>query len=127
MAKEGKIVWNNDIRNMDHWPGMEIDQLRQDLEEAIICRERAEHEATLEMELRLTLDHEYRYLRHCFNEKLDQINFGLRDKCMLYLDLIEAYNDGFKTITEHWKGSPHYMPKHVKKIIELRKKGGLDV
>jgi hypothetical protein len=107
----------------DHWPAIEIDQLKEDLEEAQTETSLSEDRSLMWHRKYKEYNRLYDSLKSKFEIKVTQVNHGLKDKCMTLLDLIDLYE---RAIIPPARGSSTDA-KLLLKIKHLRKKGELDV
>jgi hypothetical protein len=116
VPRTGRITWDED----DHWPGIEIDQLRDDVEEAEGATVDAQESADKWCACYERKNDQYTNLKNKFDSKVTTVNHNLKNKCMILLDLIEQYElmtGGMLGLTTPFD----------KKIKQLRQQGGLDV
>jgi D-mannonate dehydratase len=107
----------------DHWPSIEINQLRDDIEEATMGEAVALHELNQTEDALDAEKYTHQLLKDNFQSKLTKTNAGLQNKCMTLLDLIDRYE---VVLDYHRKQSGLTAPFDAK-IKQLRKRGGLDV
>jgi hypothetical protein len=100
----------------------QIDQLRDDLEEAYMERNKARLLAERWHESWLSTENKYKQLEDSFESKLTATNHALKDKCMILLDLIALYEDQllqYRTFNNVTQTNPE--------ITELRRKAHLEI
>jgi hypothetical protein len=115
--RTGKITWDED----DHWPGIEIDQLRDDVEEATVARESAEIKEAQAKAGGAAARANYSSLKKEFESRIVEKHGTLLLKSMIYLDLIAEY----ETIVHQYAGY-NGVKLSTTKIKHLRKRGGLE-
>ena len=106
----------------DHWEEQEVDNLRQDLVEAEACQHRAEMIAASAEVEKEKWARKFTEVNEHINEKVDERNGLLREKSMIYLDLIYEY----EMVLDQY-ASNSQVKLTTTKINELRKRGGLQV
>ena len=83
-----------DVRNLkdpDHWEEQEVDNLREDLEEAEARQVDAEMQAvTAKADAEMSL-RKYEQIKNNIEDRVNDMNGELRVKAMVYLDLIAEY------------------------------------
>jgi hypothetical protein len=104
----------------DHWPGIEIDQLRDDVECAEIEREAAEKLMRSAQNSDKKHRANYRNLKKTMNDKIAESNGELSAKSMIYLSLINEYETILGSIMEKYR-----VALTTPTINSLRKRGGL--
>jgi hypothetical protein len=106
----------------DHWPGIEIDQLRDDVESAEMGEAVARQKQSRAEDCSTIFKNRYNDLKKTFDSKMQESNGELSKKCMVYLSLINEY----ETIVAMYAGH-HSIKLSTTNIINLRKRGGLPV
>jgi hypothetical protein len=110
------------IYDGDHWPAIEIDQLRDDLECAEMEREKANGIAKAARHRAVLNRDEYNKLKRTMSEQIAEANGELSQKSMVYLSLINEYERVVRHVF-NLKGDQFVNPT----INNLRKRGGLPV
>jgi hypothetical protein len=106
----------------DHWPAIEIDQLREDLEEALIGEAVAKQKHSRACDDISDIQWKFSTLKTNFDKRISDTNARLSDKCMILLDLVAEYEKVL--IAQAQYGGVKIT---TTKIKHLRKKGELDV
>jgi hypothetical protein len=104
------------------WVVNEIEQLRQDAEEAHVTTCTQEAKADKWYGAYERKNDQFNRLKEHFDSKISQTNAGLKNKCMILLDLIEEY-DRALTAQAAYGG----VKITTTKINELRQRGGFSV
>jgi hypothetical protein len=106
--------------SIDHWPEIEIDQLRDDLECAELAQEKAEKKMLATMVVARRNKRDYVALQKTMADKIAESNGELTNKSMIYLSLINEYEIVLGSIMEKYRVS-----LTTTAISNLRKRGGL--
>jgi hypothetical protein len=106
----------------EKWVTNEMDQLRQDAEEAHVATCTQEAKADKWYGAYERKNDQFNRLKEHFDSKISQTNAGLKNKCMILLDLIEEY-DRALTAQAAYGG----VKITTTKINELRQQGGFSV
>ncbi|MBW2645220.1 MAG: hypothetical protein JRE23_03390 [Deltaproteobacteria bacterium] len=108
------------LHSVDHWPEIEIDQLRDDLE----CAEQAQLEAVTKMEATAKVarrnKRDFNGLKKTMDDKIAESNGELTRKSLVYLSLINEYE-----IILNKYASNSMVKLTTTSINQLRKRGGL--
>jgi hypothetical protein len=106
----------------DHWVEQEVDNLKQDLEEAEVLRVRAEMQCVTAQREVEKWSAKFHDIKQNIDNRVDEMNGKVRQKAMIYLDLIAEY----ETVLAVYEG--HSQVRLItSKIHNLRKRGGLQV
>jgi hypothetical protein len=120
---EDGIVTGTMVEDTDPWQAEEIDQLRADLEEAEVRADLADETAEKwygkwEMD-KLTLKQAVQEAQR----QASELNLHLRDKMMIYLDLVNEYEKALDTYVVHT--GVKLTTNNLKRILELKAKGDI--
>lgn len=105
------------------WRVVEIDQLRDDAEEATIRAEEAEESADAWHRKYEIIEDDMRKLKVTARHQADAKNLKLRDKLCIMIDLMEEY-ENMLDMYVHRTGV-RLTTNNLKRILELKKKGEL--
>jgi hypothetical protein len=106
---------------MDHWPEIEIDQLKDDLESALVDRKQARKKMKTARERAAAARVKYTNLKATTKQTIEDANYDITHKCMVYIDLIAEY----ETVLAQYAGSIS-VSLVTNNILKLRKRGGLE-
>jgi hypothetical protein len=106
--------------SIDHWPEIEIDQLKDDLETALFEQDKAEEVARAARDRAVLNRNDYNKLKRTMKAKIAESNGELTNKSMIYLSLINEYENILGSIMEKYRVS-----LTTTTINSLRKRGGL--
>jgi hypothetical protein len=110
------------LGHIDHWPEIEIDQLRDDVECAEMAQDKAEKKMLATMVVARRNKRDYDGLKKTMDDKIAESNGDLTAKSMIYLSLIHEYEVIIKQYAMY-----HGIQLTTTAINNLRKRGGLPV
>jgi hypothetical protein len=110
------------IESEDHWAEIEIDQLRDDVENAVMEREDAVMKMQVTSKVARKAKRDYIGLKKTMADKIAESNGKLSQKSMIYLSLINEYENILGSLMEKYRVS-----LTTTAITNLRKRGGLPV
>jgi hypothetical protein len=106
----------------DHWPVIEIDQLRDDVESAEMGEAMARQRMSRAEDEVMLVRASYNNLKKTMDDKIQSSNGEISKKCMIYLSLINEYEKIIAVYTAN-----HLIKLNTTAITNLRKRGGLPV
>jgi hypothetical protein len=105
------------VQDTSTWQADEIDQLRADLEESEGAIAALETESYNWYESYEKSSEELRHLKDSFQDKLNEENMALRDKSMIYLSLINEFEDLIDSMMVK------VPTDRLRRILNLKKRG----
>ena len=122
MAKRRECVENSFIPSNNTWASAEIDDLQDTVEDLEADLEKTKHQRDSYHNLMDDWHRKFDELNRRFHDKIEAENLVIRDKSMIYLDLIEEYDNQFRKAYLIKPG----LLSNVK-IKHLRQKGEIDL